>query len=394
MLSFIRNKSKYILSLVSLLGALGVSQTAHAAGDSASPMNNPLALIMIVLMVMLLIIIGVLANILLGTADIRVRKNKKAKTGVTAAIVTLLFLLPGVSAFAQDAGTTTAATTQSGTIAGMSSFSFYVMSAVIFLELFIILALLINIRFLLKNEKEKLSVLEADAPKKASFTWWDRLNSFKPAEQEADLDLGHDYDGIRELNNRLPPWWLYGFYVTIIFAAIYLYRFHISHTGPSSIQEYENAVAQADVEVQEYLKKKGDAVDENTAKVLTDAADIEAGKKIYNTSCVSCHMPGGAGNVGPNLTDDYWLHGGDIKSIFKTIRYGFNAMPQWQTAYSNKQIEQVASYVKSLHGTNPPNPKEKQGELYKEDAGTATDSTGTKPVVDSTATKENKVAKQ
>jgi cytochrome c oxidase cbb3-type subunit 3 len=204
-------------------------------------------------------------------------------------------------------------------------------------------------------------------------------------EQEADLDLGHDYDGIRELNNRLPPWWLYGFYITIVIAGIYLWRFHVSHTGMSSKEEYEASVLTADHDIKEYLAKKGESVDENTVTILSASEDIAAGKSIFIKSCVACHKESGAGDVGPNLTDDYWLHGGDIKSVFKTIRYGINAMPQWQNSYSNKQIAQLASYVKSLKGSNPANPKAPQGELYKEEA------TPAKPAADSSVAKESKL---
>jgi cytochrome c oxidase cbb3-type subunit 3 len=122
----------------------------------------------------------------------------------------------------------------------------------------------------------------------------------------------------------------------------------------------------AKAQIDAYVKAKGEAVDENTVTLLTDKASLEEGKVIFEKSCVTCHKATGAGDVGPNLTDDYWLHGNDIKSVFKTIRYGFNAMPQWQMAYSNKQIQMVSSYVKSLHGTNPPNPKAPQGVEMKE----------------------------
>jgi cytochrome c oxidase cbb3-type subunit 3 len=163
-----------------------------------------------------------------------------------------------------------------------------------------------------------------------------------------------------------------------------LWRFHISHTGPSSIEEYEKSVATADAQIKEYLKKKGESVDENTVTILTAPAELSAGKAIFTKSCVTCHKETGAGDVGPNLTDDYWLHGGDIKSIFKTIRYGINAMPQWQNAYSNKEIAEVASYVKSLKGTNPPNAKSPQGELYKDNV------IPEKTKADSTTAKNNK----
>ena len=361
-----------------------VSQPVWAAGPpEPSVFSNPFAVTLLSLMVILLIVIGILANILLGTAD---WKRKKKSVNLVAArtaamIVTLLVLSIGASA--QDTGTSNAAVSQTAsTIGGLSPMAFYTMASVIFLQLFIIIVLLLNIKFLIRKEREKemvgeLSVVEK---KKPSFTWWSRFNKFKPVEQEADIDLGHNYDGIRELDNRLPPWWLWGFYITIVFAAVYLYRYHVSGSAPLSKQEYEESVARADLKIKEYLKEKGESVDENTATYLADAADLAAGQKIFQSSCVACHKEKGEGNVGPNLTDDYWIHGGNIKSIFKTIKYGVDGkgMASWQSVYSAKEIAQVSSFVKSLHGTNPPNAKAPQGELYKEDApaqGPATDST-------------------
>ena len=158
----------------------------------------------------------------------------------------------------------------------------------------------------------------------------------------------------------------------------------MSHTAPLGVEEYQIAVQKADEKIKDYLKQKGDAVDENTVTML-GSTDIVEGKRIFEISCISCHSQGGAGNVGPNLTDDYWIHGGDVKSVFKTIKYGINAMPTWQNSYSNKQIAQLASYVKSLRGTHPPNAKAQQGELYKEE------SAGGVPKTDSSEKKDNKV---
>jgi len=342
-------------------------------------------------MIILLIVIGIMANILVGAADINLMKWKKTKEGrksvvSQAAAIFIGFMLLSPALFAQDnAGTVQAA----ASIGGLSASAFYVMVSIIFLELLVILVLLINVRMLLKSQKETVAAVEAEAvvvAKKQKTSWWNRFNKLKPIEQEADLDLGHDYDGIRELNNRLPPWWIYGFYVTIIFAAIYLWRYHVSHTAPLSKEEYDIAVQRAEEKTKEYLKQKGEAVDENTVAMM-GAADIAEGKRIFQISCITCHNEGGGGNVGPNLTDDYWIHGGDLKSVFKTIKYGINAMPTWQNAYSNKQIAQLSSYVKSLHGTNPPNAKAPQGELFKEEVAIP------KPTTDSTAPKkENKVA--
>lgn len=379
-----RKNSKYILGLFAGLLLMAFQPVWAAGPPEPSIFSNPLAVILIILMILLLIVIGILAAILIGAADVKLKKRKNNTTAAITASLIFFFLLSGSSLSAQTA-TTETVKVAAKTIGGLSASTFYLMATVIFLELGIIIAMLINIRLLLKVEKERLVTAtatehETEEAKKLKLSWWDRFNKLRPVSQEAELDLGHEYDGIRELNNRLPPWWLYGFYLTIVFAVVYLWRFHVSHNGPSSKQEYETSVARAELKIQDYLKAKGEAVDENTVTMLTSANDIAEGKSVFMKSCVACHLETGAGNVGPNLTDNYWLHGNDIKSIFKTIRYGINAMPQWQNAYSNKQIAQVASYVKTLHGTNPPNPKAPQGVEIKEEApaGSATDSTKNK----------------
>jgi cytochrome c oxidase cbb3-type subunit III len=370
-------KLKHIIALcIGLL--LMNAQPLWAAGPPApSLFNNTVEVSFLILIVLLLIIIAILANILMGVAEIKVKKDKKSAIDAKTTSAMVIFLILSNSLSAQN-NTTAVAAISNSSVGGMSSQAFYFMASVIFLELLVILVLLVNIRMLLKQEKEKLGMeLAPGTVKKPSFNWWARFNRFRPVEQEADIDLGHDYDGIRELDNRLPPWWLYGFYLTILVAGIYLWRYQVSHTGPSSKEEYETAVANADMEVKEYLKMKGDAVDENTVKILSSADDLAAGKTLFLKSCVACHKEAGGGDVGPNLTDEYWIHGGDIKSIFKTIRYGINAMPQWQNSYSNKQIAQLASYVRSLIGTTPPNPKAPQGVLYKEDSVAVKASTDT-----------------
>ena len=391
------NKSKNMIRLLGVSLAMGFVQPVWAAGPPApSAFSNPLAIVLVVLMLLLLIVIGILANILIGTADVKLKKRKQQKAAfpVAAMLITLL-LLSSSSLFAQTgaAPADAAATTTAGqTIGGMAASTFYVMATVIFLELFIIIALLINIKFLLKAEKDKL-VAEtqpvSEEAKKNQLSWWDKFNSFRPSSQEADLDLGHDYDGIRELNNRLPKWWLYGFYITILSGCIYLYRFHISHTGPSSKQEFETAVAQGELKVKEYLKMQGDNVDENTVTYLTSKEDLEAGKALFvnPSNCVPCHRADGGGLVGPNLTDENWIYGGSIKDIFKTIKYGTNkGMKSWQENFTAKELAQIASYVKSLKGTNPPNPKAPDGPVYKEEAAPAA------PAIDSAKAKDGKMA--
>jgi cytochrome c oxidase cbb3-type subunit 3 len=237
------------------------------------------------------------------------------------------------------------------------------------------------------QRRESIGV-EAEPAETGLWAWisrkWSAMN-FKPIEEEHKLDTGHSYDGIRELDNVIPPWFTTAFVLTIIFAAVYLYRYHIAKDAPLMIEEYEIAMAKANLEHDEYLKKQASNIDENSVGLLT-GAELEAGKKTFVTICAACHKADGGGMVGPNLTDDYWIHGGSLKDIFKTIKYGVpeKGMISWKEQLSPQQIAQVANYILTLHGTNPPDAKEKQGELYVPQAGGATpDSTQAK--VDTTA---------
>ncbi|MBI5916211.1 MAG: c-type cytochrome [Bacteroidetes bacterium] len=201
-------------------------------------------------------------------------------------------------------------------------------------------------------------------------SWWSRFSKSMtkrvPIEQEADIDLGHNYDGIRELDNKLPPWWLGMFYLSIVFAVIYLFAFHLSDIGPSSQQEYETQMEVAKAEVSAYLATQADKVDETNVTALTDEQDLSLGKSIFTANCVSCHGQLGEGGIGPNMTDDYWIHGGGIQNMFKTIKNGVpeKGMISWSDQLRSGDMQRVASYILTLKGTNPPNPKAPQGTLY------------------------------
>lgn len=364
-------KYSWLKLKVIIAATLLFPSVVFAAGPPAeSELSNPLAIALLIVIVGLLLVIAILANIVIGAAKLNLQRfideKKKNNAGKIAGIILLCCLT--TAAFAADAPATTTDTS----IAGLSQISFYSLLGVIFLELIILVVLLFNLKKLLKQET--IAVESAGGTAAGSFsTWWNNINKFRPMKEESQIDLGHDYDGIRELDNRLPPWWLYGFYVCILFAAIYLYRYHVAHSAPLSGEELKIEIAKADADKQAYLKKSANNIDETTAKLLTDPKDLDAAKKIFSTICAACHRPDGGGLVGPNLTDDYWIHGGNIKDIFKTIKYGYpdKGMKSWKDDYTPLQIEQLASYVKSLHGTNPPNPKDPQGTLYKEDGASA-----------------------
>lgn len=217
----------------------------------------------------------------------------------------------------------------------------------------------------------KIKYDEAIAKKQSEkYGWWKKtykkLLDKKPLEKEEEIILDHNYDGIRELDNNLPPWWLYGFYASMIFAFVYLAKYHI-FDGTTQKEEYLQEVAEAKAAVEEYKKTAKGLVDANTVELLTADEDISAGKNIFESNCVACHKVDAGGGIGPNLTDDYWILGGGIKNVFHTISEGGRpgkGMVSWKTELKPDQIAQVASYVLSLHGTTPADPKEPQGELW------------------------------
>lgn len=201
---------------------------------------------------------------------------------------------------------------------------------------------------------------------------YDKAWSLVPMDKEADIDLGHNFDGIRELDNRLPPWWLYMFYFTIAWAVVYVYVAHFREDSISQTQEYEIAMEEADLIKERYLARQANAIDESNVVFLSDIADIESGKKIFMANCLACHGAEGQGGIGPNLTDQYWIHGGSASDIFKTIKYGVveKGMTAWKAQLPPVSIQRVASFIHSLEGTNPPNPKAPQGVIYEAPAMT------------------------
>ncbi|MBK7228306.1 MAG: c-type cytochrome [Ignavibacteriales bacterium] len=193
-----------------------------------------------------------------------------------------------------------------------------------------------------------------------------------PVETEHELLLNHDYDGIKELDSQIPPWFLWLFYITIFFSIVYMLDYHVFNSSPLQDEEYQLQVKQAEVE-RAALMNSGAMLNEETVALLTDQAAIDNGKQIFATNCVACHAADGGGLVGPNLTDDYWIHGGGVKNIFKTIKYGVTAkgMIAWQTQLNPKQMQDVASFIITLHGTTPVTPKQPEGTVWKESDSTA-----------------------
>lgn len=194
------------------------------------------------------------------------------------------------------------------------------------------------------------------------------LTKSTPVEREQEIMIDHEIDGIRELNSKIPPWFAWLFILTIIFAVYYMLNYHVFSTGKLMYDEYNDEIKAAALE-KEALIKSGALVNEETVTYLTDAVSLQLGKAIFDANCIACHGTDGGGIVGPNLTDKYWIHGGGIKNIFKTIKYGVveKGMISWQTQLNPNQMQEVASYVWSLQGTTPANPKQPEGEIWKEE---------------------------
>jgi len=213
--------------------------------------------------------------------------------------------------------------------------------------------------------------------------WWSDLDKkfftkAAPLEKEADVLLDHDYDGIKELDNALPPWWKWGFYFTLVVAVLYMFRFHVWKTGPTPEDEYNREMTVAAAQLENIRMSNKETYDEKTV-TMADAKGIAEGKKIFSGTCFPCHGANGEGNaVGPNLTDNYWLHGGAIGSVFKTITNGVpdKGMQAWGKTFSPTDIKNLASFVLSLQGTNPANAKAPQGDIYT--PGAITDSVSIK----------------
>src|SRR6478609_3159521 len=257
----------------------------------------------------------------------------------------------------------------------------YPMVAVfLFVLLFLLIAIEVTlnavntITYRLLSEEEKAKLAHEDSLSLKDKTWYknlmQRLTKTVPIEDEKQLLMDHDYDGIKELDNNLPPWWVYLFYACIIFAVVYLVRFEVMG-APDQETELKNEMAQAKIDVAEYMKTAPDLMDEKTVTLLTDPADLTKGKTIFETNCVACHRADAGGQIGPNLTDDNWILGGGIKKIFHTITNGGRdgkGMIAWKGTLKPKEIQAVASYVLSLQGRNPKEPKAPEGEVWVDTA--------------------------
>jgi cytochrome c oxidase cbb3-type subunit III len=359
------NNPTKIKTLVTLV-ATALALPVMAQGAAANSADNQLLYgLLIGLALLFLVIMVILNNAIKSIAANKELWSKRAGKG-GAILTTLLFVMSGTESFAISPETPFI-----GVFAEYPTTFWVLVGVNIFLAIIIITQLRIfkNLIEALKEPEVEELPLEVQVVEEAPGFMekvMAMLTKSVPVEEEEDVLTDHEYDGIRELDNVLPPWWVAMFYATIIFSFVYLIHYHVIGTGDLQIAEYENDVIKADAQVAAFLATQEAQVDENTVTLITDASRLASGEKIYVDNCVACHGVYGEGGVGPNFADQYWVHGGTVNDLFRTIKYGVPAkgMISWKNQLSPAQMQDVASYILTFQGTSPANPKAPEGELY------------------------------
>lgn len=281
---------------------------------------------------------------------------------IVATLVGILLTFPGLAQDAEESWTAQMQQLDS------SQLTLLLIIGIVLLLIVIIMGVMLYLLSFL------MSVIRQDNPALAAQpSWWENFKEkfvtgkMKPIEQEADIQLDHSYDGIVELDNFMPPWLKYVFYLSIAFAVVYFVNYSVLGIGKTQMEEYEEELAIAAMEEENRGTSMLAAIDENSVQFDATESSIEAGGELYAGNCAACHAIDGGGGVGPNLTDEYWIHGGDIKDIFSVVKYGVveKGMIPWQDQLSPEQMQQVSSYILTLQGTTPANPKEPQGEKFE-----------------------------
>lgn len=346
--------------LTVLLVSLPMMTFANNSIAKASGISDAVLLTLLVsFILLLLVIVKVLVSSIeaIGTPG---KKDNNKDDNSTAKI--LSFLALGTFSFSAQAAETNAVVANDYML---SNTLFWTLIGIILLLAVIIGVLFKSLNTLIKIEKgESFEEAEQTTDLFAALNLTDNI----PIEREVDIMLDHNYDGITELDNNLPPWWKYMFYACIVFAFVYIIRYHVTGDGKLQGAEYIAEMEMAAAEKETMMANATDLITEDNVTYVIDASALAKGQAIYQGNCATCHGQLAEGGAGPNLTDEYWLHGGGINNVFKSIKYGIPAkgMIAWQSQFSPSQMQKVASYVLSLQGSKPANGKPPQGEKYEE----------------------------
>ncbi len=380
-------KTLFLMFMLLFSGVAGVlAQDAAVPVTEVKSPNNLLAILLVVIAIVFALVIFAMGQVLLQLIKQVMQYRGAAKNTLVLVIASgLMFLSNGAAA--QNAAAEASVKTIPN-YGGLDATAFWIFVFVIGIEILAILFLLVFIR---RMQAELVPPSVKPQSSSSLAAWWSKIDKrfftkAVPVEKEADVLLDHEYDGIRELDNSLPPWWKWGFIFTCIFAVVYLVNFHVLGYGKNPTEEYAAENKAAEQKMEAYNAKNKNRIDESNI-VMADAAGIAEAKSIYSTTCIACHGAAGEGGVGPNLTDDYWLHKGSLTDIYHSIKVGYpdKGMQSWEKQYSPKQMSELASYIKTLHGTNPPNAKAPQGDLFTD--GTASSAPAATPATDSAAKK-------
>lgn len=195
------------------------------------------------------------------------------------------------------------------------------------------------------------------------------------------LLLDHEYDGIREYDNPLPRWWVWTWWATIIFSVLYWFNVPGIGVGEGQIAKYEAEVAAAEAQQAALAASRPGPTEASLLALKDDPNTTSLGQTTFAQMCASCHGPDGGGVIGPNLTDDAWLHDESAMAVYTVVNEGVLAkgMPAWGTMLSPEQVEAVVAYVLTLRGTTPANPKAPEGIVDTATTGVDADTTGGAP---------------
>ena len=182
-------------------------------------------------------------------------------------------------------------------------------------------------------------------------------NTDRPADEHYNAPLRpHEFDGIREFDNKLPQWWLWTFFGAIIFSFFYWFHYEVLHTGPGQLQAYEMEIEKAEKLRDELIASSMDLTDDGLIKLSQDPEVVARGKGVFASTCIACHKADGSGSIGPNLTDNSWLHGGKPIQIFTVIDKGVTGtqMQAWGPPFGPKRVADVTAFLITIKGTNLP----------------------------------------